>query len=84
MEKSEQCSNEDSSKRQKMSVNHPDSEVAECSGSKSDSSFRKLQSRFKKRYYRSKSSTEEEEAGKEASSSQKSEAHVEGKRYFTH
>ncbi|XP_033225639.1 DDB1- and CUL4-associated factor 8-like [Belonocnema kinseyi] len=77
MEKSEESSDEDSSKRQKMSDTHPDSEIGECSGSKNDSSFRKLQSRFKKRYYRSKSSTGEEEAG-EASSAQTSDVNLEG------
>ena len=82
MEKSEESFDEDSSKRQKLNVTEPDSEIPECSGSKNDVSFRKLKSRVKKRYYRSKSNPEDEEESGETSSVQKSEADTDGNKQF--
>lgn len=70
----ESSSDEDSSKRQKMSESQPDTEVAECSGSKCDFSFRKLKSGVRKRYYRNKNSSEADEEVGETSGTRKSNA----------
>ncbi|XP_051161175.1 DDB1- and CUL4-associated factor 8 isoform X2 [Leptopilina boulardi] len=71
MEKSDESSDEDSSKRQKLSETQIDSEVAECSASKSDISFRKLKFDVRKRYYRNKNNTEPDDEIGEASGTQK-------------
>lgn len=81
MEKSDESSDEDSSKRQKLSETQIDSEVAECSASKSDISFRKLKFDVRKRYYRNKNNTEPDDEIGEASGTQKLNNENEGKIY---
>ncbi|XP_043474764.1 DDB1- and CUL4-associated factor 8-like isoform X1 [Leptopilina heterotoma] len=79
MEKTDESSDEDSSKRQKLSESQFDSEVGECSASKCDISFPKLKSSVRKRYYRNKNSSEADEELGEASGMRKSSAASEEK-----
>lgn len=66
-----------------MSESQPDTEVAECSGSKCDFSFRKLKSGVRKRYYRNKNSSEADEEVGETSGTRKSNADDKGRNSFS-